>query len=102
MMVLAGPASAQDYSAANPDPRIPIIWTPDQDVYLSVPLRTGLTVLLEPGEQIVQAIANDEQAFDIRIADTADSFLVFPCAPMPADLCGRHGSPQLPVCACRR
>lgn len=80
------PAAAQTLPQPGADnPRIQTArWTPQSEVQLTALPGTGLTVMLEPGEQIRRATIDDPRAFDIRVSAERDSFLVLPTGFDPA------------------
>lgn len=61
------------------NPRIQSIrWIPDQEVVLTTLPKTGLTVMLEPGEQVSRVSVENQGLLDIRVSPELDSFLILP------------------------
>lgn len=61
------------------NPRIQsVAWEAGQEFALTALPYTGLTVMLEPGEQIRRISLDDPSAIDVRVSAEADSFLVLP------------------------
>lgn len=67
-----------------PDPANPrlqqVAWAEGREVILTVLPQTGLTVLLEPGEEIRRVSLADERAIEVRVSAERDSLLVLPSA----------------------
>jgi type IV secretion system protein VirB9 len=60
-------------------PRIQSIeWAAGQEVILTALPKTGLTVLLEPGEQIRRVSVDNQDQLDVRVSAELDSVLVIP------------------------
>lgn len=80
LAVIAAPLSAQILPQPGSDnPRIQsLAWAPDQEVVLTALPFTGLTVLLEPGEQIRRVTLDKNGTIDVRVSPELDSFLVLP------------------------
>lgn len=81
-LIALSPASAQTLPQLDRDnPRLQTIrWSPGELVQLTALPQTGLTVMLEPGEQIQRAVLNDNASYDVRVSSEGDSFLVLPMA----------------------
>ena len=61
------------------NPRIQSIrWTPNQEVVLTTLPQMGLTVMLEPGEQVNRVSVENQGLLDIRVSPELDSFLILP------------------------
>lgn len=80
LAVLAAPLSAQILPQPGADnPRIQSIeWIEGQEVILTTLPFSGLTVLLEPGEQIQRVTLDRNGSLDVRVSPELDSFLVLP------------------------
>jgi len=82
ILLLLVPAIGSAQILPNPsaeNPRIQSIqWAPSQEVILTTLPKTGLTVMLEPGEQIRRVSVDDENRLEIRVSHERDSFLVLP------------------------
>lgn len=79
-LVLAQPAAAQVLPALELDnPRLQTVpYTEGQEVLLTVMPSSGLTVMLERGEQIERIIASDDDNFDVRVSPEGNTFLILP------------------------
>ncbi|WP_209348253.1 TrbG/VirB9 family P-type conjugative transfer protein [Pontixanthobacter sp. CEM42] len=61
------------------NPRIQsIAWSAGQEVILTALPKTGLTVLLEPGEEIRRVSVENESHVDVRVSAEQDSLLIIP------------------------
>lgn len=61
------------------NPRIQSInWSPNQEVLLTALPETGLTVVLEPGEQIMRVSLTDQTRLEVKVSAERDSFLILP------------------------
>lgn len=61
------------------NPRIQSVeWSPNQDVLLTALPETGLTVVLEPGEEIIRVSLTDQTSLAVTVSSERDSFLVLP------------------------
>lgn len=80
LLLIAVPAAAQMMPQPGPDnPRLQTVqWTPGVEVVLTALPMTGLTVLLEPGEQIVRIAAEDPRLVEVRVSAERDSVLLIP------------------------
>ena len=80
LAVLAAPLSAQILPQPGAEnPRIQSIeWVEGQEVILTTLPFSGLTVLLEPGEQIQRVTLDRNGSLDVRVSPELDSFLVLP------------------------
>lgn len=80
LLATAAPAAAELMPQPGPDnPRLQTVqWQPGQQFLLTVLPEAGLTVMLEPGEQITRATISDASAFEVRISPELDSFIVLP------------------------
>lgn len=80
LLALTTPAVSQMLPQPGADnPRIQSVrWMPGQDILLTALPGTGLTVVLEPGEQIRRVSVDDQRALDVRVSHELDSFLVTP------------------------
>ncbi|GGD53793.1 hypothetical protein GRI62_04535 [Erythrobacter arachoides] len=80
LLALAPPASAQVVPDIELDnPRLQTMnWTEGQEVLLTVMPNTGLTVMLERGENIQRVTLSDEGAFQVRISEESDTLLILP------------------------
>lgn len=79
-MVLGSPLQAQVMPRPGEDnPRLQTVrWIAGQDVILTALPLTGLTVMLEPGEQIRRVSLDNERALDVRVSAERDSLLILP------------------------
>ena len=81
-LVLLGsvPASAEILPQPGIDnPRIQTArWAPGEDVVLTALPMTGLTVMLEPGEEIARVSIDNRGLLDVRVSSERDSLLVIP------------------------
>jgi type IV secretion system protein VirB9 len=79
-LAAAGPAAAQLVPQPEADnPRVQrVAWQPGETIMLTALPQSGLTVMLEPGEQIARITAAAPRVFDIRVSSERDSFLVVP------------------------
>lgn len=82
---LALPMQAVAQHHPQPDasnPRLQTIaWVEGNEVLLTALPQTGLTVLLEPGEEIQRVSLSDERALEVRVSAERDSFLLLPSGP---------------------
>lgn len=80
LMVLPAAATAQVLPRAeSTDPRLQTIgWIEAREVTLTAMPRTGLTVMFEPGEKVVQVAIEDEQRLTAQISAQGDSILLLP------------------------
>lgn len=85
LLTIAFPAAAQVLpEPGDRNPRLQTIrWAPDAEVLLTALPGTGLTVMLEPGEQIRRATIGDGSAYDVRVSAERDSFLILPLGSDP-------------------
>ncbi|GAA4643088.1 hypothetical protein GCM10023115_10480 [Pontixanthobacter gangjinensis] len=61
------------------NPRIQTVeWTAGEEYILTALPNTGLTVMLEPGEQIRRISLEDPSLVDVRVSAEGDSFLILP------------------------
>lgn len=82
MLLLAASQPCIAQILPQPDPANPrlqqVAWAEGREVILTVLPQTGLTVLLEPGEEIRRVSLADERAIEVRVSAERDSFLVLP------------------------
>lgn len=63
------------------NPRIQSVrWAANQEVLLTTLPETGLTVMLEPGEQIRRISLSNQNSLDVQVSSEQDSFLILPRA----------------------
>ncbi len=76
----AAPIAAQVLPVPSAEnPRIQsIAWAAGQEVILTALPKTGLTVLLEPGEEIGRVSVENENQIDVRVSAEQDSLLIIP------------------------
>ncbi|MCR2834756.1 TrbG/VirB9 family P-type conjugative transfer protein [Parerythrobacter lacustris] len=76
----ASPVAAQLVPQPEADnPRVQrVAWQAGETVMLTALPQSGLTVMLEPGEQIARVTVGAARVFDIRVSSERDSFLVVP------------------------
>ncbi|MXP45962.1 hypothetical protein GRI43_00965 [Altererythrobacter luteolus] len=61
------------------NPRLQTVrWTPGQEIILTALPDTGLTVVLEPGEQVRRVAVDDQNTVEIRVSGELDSLLILP------------------------
>ncbi len=61
------------------NPRIQSVrWMPNEEVLLTTLPKTGLTVMLEPGEQVERVSVENQSVLDIRVSPELDSMLILP------------------------
>ncbi|WP_379554174.1 TrbG/VirB9 family P-type conjugative transfer protein [Qipengyuania sp. DGS5-3] len=74
------PLSAQIMPEPSPDnPRIQSArWQPGQEIFLTALPASGLTIVLEPGEQISRVELDDGNAMDATVSAENDSLLLVP------------------------
>lgn len=79
-LMLATSAAAQIVpEPAAENPRLQrVVWQADTAILLTALPAIGLTVLLEPGEQIQRVVVGADRVFDVRVSAERDSFLVLP------------------------
>lgn len=79
-LAAAGPAAAQLVPQPEADnPRVQrVVWQAGETIMLTALPQSGLTVMLEPGEQIALVTVGAARVFDIRVSSERDSFLVVP------------------------
>lgn len=77
---LASPAAAQLVPQPEADnPRVQrVVWQAGETIMLTALPQSGLTVMLEPGEQIARVTVGAARVFDVRVSSERDSFLVVP------------------------
>lgn len=80
LMVSSAAAAGQVLPRAyGEDPRIQTIgWIEGREVTLTAMPMTGLTVMLEPGEKVVQVAIEDDQRLQVRVSSAGDSVLLLP------------------------
>lgn len=82
LLTATPPAFAQVLPQPDPaNPRLQkVAWAEGREVILTVLPQTGLTVLLEPGEEIRRVSLADDRALEVKVSAERDSFLVLPSA----------------------
>ena len=80
LLCLGTGAAAQSLPVPDPaDPRLQTFsWVAGQTIRITALPRTGLTVMLEPGETISEISLDRRGAFDVRVSIERDSFLLIP------------------------
>jgi type IV secretion system protein VirB9 len=82
LLVLGAAANAGAQALPRPDaanPRLQTIdWVDGREVILTALPATGLTVVLEPGEQIGNVVTGGEDLLDLQVSAERDSFLIVP------------------------
>ena len=78
--LIAVPAAADVYPTPGPDnPRIQSAqWQPGERVVLTALPKTGLTVMLEPGEIIRRVVLSDDRSWEVSVSAEYDSFQIKP------------------------
>ncbi len=82
VLLLMVPLPAQGQIMPKPsmeNPRIQTVrWVDGEEVVLTLLPKTGMTVMLEPGERITRITTDNSQKFDLRVSADQDSFLILP------------------------
>jgi type IV secretion system protein VirB9 len=80
LFTFTAPAAADVYPMPGPDnPRIQSAsWQAGERVVLTALPKTGLTVMLEPGETIRRVILSDDRSWDVTVSAEYDSFQITP------------------------
>ena len=75
-----GPLAAQVLPQPGAEnPRLQSVrWTPGQEIILTALPDTGLTVMLEPGEQVRRVAVDDQNTVEVRVSAELDSLLILP------------------------
>ncbi|TMM46663.1 TrbG/VirB9 family P-type conjugative transfer protein [Qipengyuania marisflavi] len=83
LAALAAPTAAQIVPQPGlENPRLQtVLWQAGEEIWLTALPATGLTVVLERGEQISSVTLADPSRLDVRISAERDSFLLFPRQP---------------------
>nr|WP_137676514.1 TrbG/VirB9 family P-type conjugative transfer protein [Parerythrobacter lutipelagi] len=80
LLLSASPAAGQLVPLPQSDsPRLQeVTWQAGETILLTTLPETGLTVMLEPGEQVQRIVVGTDRVFDVRVSADLDSFQVFP------------------------
>jgi len=79
-LLVAGPAQAQILPMPDSDNmRVhSVVWSPDQEVLLTLLPGASLTVLLADGDVVQRVTLGDAAPLDVRVPDEGTSFIVIP------------------------
>lgn len=80
LMLMPAITLAQDLPRPDQDnPRLQTVaWVDEREVMLTALPQTGLTVMLEPGEEIRRVVLGQQGPLEVQVSAERDSFLILP------------------------